>query len=144
MARLGYAVHVALPGRLQPEMIRSFQGISGLWHQFCQEGEAFCAGWKRRVVKGGADSGGVGGRAKRQKRKVPTVEETERQMVVGLRTLMGPTSTWRSVKQRESMQAILSLRGDQGAICILPTGAGKSLLSYITCAMDSMVFEITL
>lgn len=134
MARLGYAVHVALPGRLQPEMIRSFQGISGLWHQFCQEGEAFCAGWKRRVVEGGAD-GGVGGRAKRQKRKVPTAEETEQQMVVGLRTLMGPTSTWRSAKQRESMQAILSLRGDQGAICILPTGAGKSLLFMIPAVM---------
>ncbi|KAH6982549.1 hypothetical protein EDB80DRAFT_592644 [Ilyonectria destructans] len=33
------------------------------------------------------------------------------------------------------MQAILSLHGEQSAICVLPTGAGKSLLFMVPAIM---------
>lgn len=129
MARLHYAIHVGMPGRLSPEMIANYRGISQLWHQFLMEGDEARAGWKRKAPSDGTAA------ARKKSKTAPDEEEIERQMADGLRMLMGPTSTWRSVKQRESMQAILSLHGEQSAICVLPTGAGKSLLFMVPAIM---------
>ncbi|KJK73731.1 hypothetical protein H634G_11000 [Metarhizium anisopliae BRIP 53293] len=65
----------------------------------------------------------------------PSKEENERQMVNGLRMLMGPASMWRPGEQRECMEKILALPGEESAICVLPTGAGKSLLFMVPAVM---------
>ncbi|KAK5994713.1 ATP-dependent DNA helicase tlh2-like protein [Cladobotryum mycophilum] len=130
MARQHYAVYVGMPGRLSPEMITTYRSISQLWHQFLMEGDEGRAGWKRKAACDGAAA------ASKRRKTEPEKEEVEREMVRGLRTLIGPTSTWRSAKQMESMRTILSLRGEQSVICVLPTGAGKSLLFMVPAIMS--------
>lgn len=130
MARLHYAVHVGMPNGLTPEMMENYRGISRLWHQFLMEGDEARAGWKRKAA-----GGEMAGACKRSKTGRPDKEENERYMVDGLRLLMGPASTWRPGKQRECMEKILALDGDQSAICVLPTGAGKSLLFMVLAIM---------
>lgn len=131
MARLHYAVHVGMPNGLTPEMIENYRGISRLWHQFLMEGDEARAGWKRKA--GGDET--TAARKKGKKDNRPDKEENERRMVDGLRMLMGPASTWRAGKQRECMEKILALHGEQSAICVLPTGAGKSLLFMVPAIM---------
>lgn len=48
---------------------------------------------------------------------------------------MGPASMWRPGEQRECMEKILALPGEESAICVLPTGAGKSLLFMVPAVM---------
>ena len=57
------------------------------------------------------------------------------EIVVGLRQLLGPTSRWRSIKQMESMKAIIALKDGETAISVLPTGAGKSILFMLPAVM---------
>jgi hypothetical protein len=125
IARQHYAVHVGFIGRLQPEMIASYRGVSRLWHQFL-EAEGRCIpdaseGKKRKHIgyEEGDDSPRI---AKRQ------AQDQDEAMIEGLRRLLGPTATWKSLKQRECMQAILRSKGDEASIYVLPTGAGKSIL----------------
>ncbi len=134
MARLGYAVHVGMPGQLQPQMIASYRGVSRLWHQFLLEGDEARAGWKR---KASVSSGSSRLAMKRAKATAATQDPAtrERQMEQALLTLQGPGARWKSTKQRESMAMIAGLRGDQGGICVLPTGAGKSLLFMMPAIM---------
>ncbi|KID81895.1 recQ family helicase [Metarhizium guizhouense ARSEF 977] len=131
MARLHYAVHVGMPNGLTPEMMENYRGISRLWHQFLMEGDEFRAGWKRKAP--GDES--MTARKKNKKEDQPSKEENERHMMDGLRMLMGPASTWRPGKQRECMEKILALQGEESAICVLPTGAGKSLLFMVPAIM---------
>lgn len=46
----------------------------------------------------------------------------------GLQTLFGAAGAWRTVKQEECMRTIFGLGRGRSAICVLPTGAGKSIL----------------
>ncbi|KID59634.1 recQ family helicase, partial [Metarhizium brunneum ARSEF 3297] len=108
MARLHYAVHIGMPNGLTPEMMENYRGISRLWHQFLMEGGEARAGWKRKAA-----GGEMAGACKRSKTGRADKEENERYMVDGLRLLMGPASTWRPGKQRECMEKILVLDGDQ-------------------------------
>lgn len=133
MARLHYAVHIGMPNGLTPEMMENYRGISRLWHQFLLEGDEFRAGWKRKAP--GDENIAAAARKKSKKEGRPSKEENERRMVDGLRMLMGPTSTWRPGKQRECMEKILALQGEESAICVLPTGAGKSLLFMVPAIM---------
>ena len=50
------------------------------------------------------------------------------EITCGLQALFGPSAAWRTVKQEECMRTILGLGRGQSAICVLPTGAGKSIL----------------
>lgn len=56
------------------------------------------------------------------------MEDLERESLVALRELEGGAATWRSDKQEECMHAIMKLVGAQHLICVLPTGAGESIL----------------
>ena len=129
MAQQHYAVHVGFIASLQPEMIASYRGVSQLWHQFLMSGDGSSAAGRKRSIEGGDD--GQGKAKRRAMGEKPSTEEPERaeeDMVEGLRRLLGPSSTWKSLKQKESMQTILRLKGDTSGICVLPTGAGKSIL----------------
>ncbi|KAJ0132740.1 Uncharacterized protein HZ326_24174 [Fusarium oxysporum f. sp. albedinis] len=59
----------------------------------------------------------------------------EDNIVNRVRMLLGPEATWRSDKQAESMRLIISLKIDQIAINMLPTGAGKSILFILPAVM---------
>ncbi len=134
IARQGYAVHIGVPGRLQPELMATFRSISRLWHQFLREGGLQTRGVRRRA--GDEDESGRECKRRREDEGDTDCEDVEKRIVHGLRRLMGPTSTWKSTKQMECMRMIASLRGDRCGICVLPTGAGKSLLFMIPAVMD--------
>lgn len=78
IARMGYVIHIALPGRLQPEMIAAFQAICQLWHRLLLEGMPFSTGWNRSAVDNGA-----GTATKKKRRETSNAEEVEQQMVEG-------------------------------------------------------------
>ncbi|KAK2684833.1 hypothetical protein QWA68_016741 [Fusarium oxysporum] len=140
IARQHYAVHIGFPGKLQPEMIATFREISKLWHQFLEgrsaEEKDNEKGSKKKAPKRKRD-GQVAGQQSRKRRK--TVQEVaqkmEDDMAEGLRALLGPEATWRTEKQAESMRTIMSLKADQTAINVLPTGAGKSILFMLPAVM---------
>lgn len=73
---------------------------------------------------------------KRRKTDKEAAQKMEDDMADGLRTLLGPEATWRSDKQAESMRSIMSLKTDQTAINVLPTGAGKSILFMLPAVMQ--------
>ncbi|OAA73184.1 recQ family helicase [Cordyceps fumosorosea ARSEF 2679] len=135
IARQGYAVHIGVPGRLQPELLATFRSISRLWHQFLREGGLEAGGVQRRLA---GDDGGSERACKRRRvsKDDKDGENFERRIVHGLQRLMGPSATWKSAKQAECMRMIASLDGDRCGLCILPTGAGKSLLFMIPAVMD--------
>lgn len=144
--RQHYAAQNGFIGRLQPDMIASYRGVSRLWHQFLeQDGDNInssmgnaTTGKRKRTAE---DTGGVD-RARRQEDiqdrggcfegdagwKQGSAAARDEEMVQGLRRLLGSTATWKSIKQRESMQTILRLKREEAAICVLPPGAGKSIL----------------
>lgn len=61
-------------------------------------------------------------------------------MVDGLRRLLGSTASWKLLEQREYMQAILRSKGNEVSICVLPRGAGRSMLIIL----PAMLIEIVL
>ncbi|EXK77042.1 hypothetical protein FOQG_18233 [Fusarium oxysporum f. sp. raphani 54005] len=149
IARQHYAVHIGFPGKLQPEMIATFKEISRLWHQYLEGSSAEGEGdIEKTAVKRKRDSQVTGqqqqqranssNRATSRKRRKTNKEGEaaqkrkiiEDEMTDGLRRLLGPKATWRSDKQAECMRSIMALKADQTAINVLPTGAGKSILSY--------------
>jgi superfamily II DNA helicase RecQ len=140
MARQHYAVQVGFIGRLQPEMIASYQGVSRLWHQFLERGNEH-SGHSRKMGHHGVakrkhsasaeEQSGPGKRRNPGPRSMDSTAESieqEEEMVGGLRQLLGPRATWKSTRQKDAMREILQLQGDTVAICVLPTGAGKSIL----------------
>ncbi|KAL6366266.1 hypothetical protein LRP88_00111 [Fusarium phalaenopsidis] len=147
IARQHYAVHIGFPGKLQPEMIATFKEISKLWHQFLEGESAEEKGPKRKGKGKGKGKGkhqaegqqGTDGSAQTTRRKRAKTgkagRDVEEDMADGLRTLLGPEATWRSDKQAESMQLIMSLKTGQTAINVLPTGAGKSILFMLPAVM---------
>jgi superfamily II DNA or RNA helicase len=117
-ARQNYAVHIGMPGRLHPMLIRNYHEISRLWHLFLEKGNPMKPwGRKRRARGDGHDSN-----------KKPDTEDAEAESLAALRELEGRSATWRSEKQEECMHAIMRLEGARHLICVLPTGAGKSVL----------------
>ncbi|KID81227.1 recQ family helicase [Metarhizium guizhouense ARSEF 977] len=131
IARQHYAVNVGTPGRLPTEMINSYRDISRLWHQFLEHGNDVAGSSKRKGRAYTAGGKRVVDRAARR-----TAQDVEEDMVNGLRRLYGPASTWKSVVQRECMQAILRMEGEKSMIGVLPTGAGKSVLFMVPSIMD--------
>lgn len=135
VARQHYAVHVGFLGRLQPEMIATFRTISSLWHQFLsgtdekasQEDRTKGRGIKRQADRTYEES----------PRKAADSKVTDEELLSGLRTLLGPEANWKSSEQAECCRTILQLQGEQTAICILPTGAGKSLLFFVPAILGS-------
>ncbi|KJZ69995.1 hypothetical protein HIM_10606 [Hirsutella minnesotensis 3608] len=128
VARQHYAVHIAYPGKLQPEMIATYREISRLWHQFLEHEAGPGRGEKKRR-QGEAEA--LGAKTKRARVAVTDAqpeEDVERETMTGLRKLLGPEATWRSSKQEESMRTNMQLRNGQSSINVLPTGAGKSIL----------------
>ena len=55
------------------------------------------------------------------------------ELLTALQMLRQPTATWRSPEQERSMVTIMSCA--EQVIVILPTGAGKSLLFLLPCAL---------
>jgi superfamily II DNA or RNA helicase len=117
-ARQCYAVHIGMPGHLTPTLLSNYQKISRLWHQFLDKGNPMKA-WGKRTRAGDDEDGS---------RKRPGVEDLEAESLAALRELEGRDATWRSEKQEECMHAIMKLEGAHHLICVLPTGAGKSVL----------------
>jgi hypothetical protein len=74
-------------------------------------------------------------RRKRRKTNKEVAEKLEDNIANGFRMLLGPETTWRSDKQAESMRSIISLKTDQIAFNMLPTGAGKSILFILPAGM---------
>lgn len=132
IARQHYGVHIGFPGQLQPEMIATFREISRLWHQFLESEkteDGGAVGSKRRA--GPTMCGRPSKAAKHSPIDVKGDPDTEDTMDDGLRQLFGPEGTWRSEKQRASMDVIMGLRAGESMISILPTGAGKSVLFMV-------------
>ncbi|KAK2684950.1 hypothetical protein QWA68_016472 [Fusarium oxysporum] len=73
---------------------------------------------------------------KRRKTAQEVAQKMEDDITEGLQALLGPKATWRSEKQAESMRAIMSLKTDQTAINVLPTGARKSILFMLPAVMQ--------
>ncbi|KAK7582804.1 hypothetical protein V3481_012103 [Fusarium oxysporum f. sp. vasinfectum] len=141
IARQHYAVHIGFPGKLQPEMIATFREISKLWHQFLEGSSAGEKDKEKRSKKNAPkrkQDSQVTGQQSRKRRKTAqeVAQKMEDDMTEGLRALLGPKATWRSEKQAESMRAIMSLKTDQTAINVLPTGAGKSILFMLPAVMQ--------
>ncbi|KAL9565571.1 hypothetical protein ACKAV7_009753, partial [Fusarium commune] len=72
-------------------------------------------------------------REEKEEKKKKKLEEEIRDR---LRKLLRPKATWRSDKQAESMRSIMTLKADQTAINMLPTGAGKSILFMLPAVMQ--------
>ncbi|KAI3572913.1 hypothetical protein IWW34DRAFT_837925 [Fusarium oxysporum f. sp. albedinis] len=72
----------------------------------------------------------------REEKEEKKKKKLEDEMRDGLRKLLGPKATWRSDKQAESMRSIMTLKADQTAINVLPTGAGKSILFMLPAVMQ--------
>ncbi|KAL9560637.1 hypothetical protein ACKAV7_015200 [Fusarium commune] len=72
----------------------------------------------------------------REEKEEKKKKKLEEEMRDGLRKLLGPKATWRSDKQAESMRSIMTLKADQTAINVLPTGAGKSILFMLPAVMQ--------
>ncbi|KAL6788920.1 P-loop containing nucleoside triphosphate hydrolase protein [Trichoderma sp. SZMC 28013] len=106
-ARHNYAVHIGMPGHLHPFLIRRYHEISRLWHSFLGKGNPMESWGKRRHTAGDGDGDGQEGRS----------------------------ATWRSAKQEECMHAVMRLEGARHLICVLPTGAGKSVLFMASAVM---------
>ncbi|KAL7903691.1 hypothetical protein GGI35DRAFT_492713 [Trichoderma velutinum] len=118
-ARQSYAVHIGMPGRLHPMLIRKYHDISRLWHLFLEKGNPMKL-WGGRKRRAGGDE--------RDSNKKPDTEDVEAESLAALQELEGRGATWRSAKQEECMHAIMRLEGSRHLICVLPTGAGKSVL----------------
>ncbi|CAK7207842.1 hypothetical protein SEUCBS139899_010657 [Sporothrix eucalyptigena] len=55
----------------------------------------------------------------------------------GLSHLFGSKGTWRSLEQEQCMRMICGLRPQETGLCVLPTGAGKSVLFFLPAVMAS-------
>ena len=117
-ARQHYAVHVGLPGNLHPTMIYNYQAISKLWHQFLELGNP-----ARQYRKRAREEG-----EQQPRRRMATEVDVATATLKALQELEGAQATWRSPKQAECMHAIMKMQGAEQLICVLPTGAGKSVL----------------
>ena len=53
----------------------------------------------------------------------------------GLQTLFRSSAAWRTVKQEECIRTIFGLGPGRSAICVLPTGAGKSILFLLAAVL---------
>ncbi|KAL7940041.1 hypothetical protein V8C42DRAFT_349789 [Trichoderma barbatum] len=122
-ARQSYAVHVGMPGHLHPFLIRRYHEISRLWHSFLGKGNPMKSWGKKRQAGQAAGDG-------QESNKRPGTEDVEAESLAALQELEGRSATWRSAKQEECMHAIMRLEGEgaRHLICVLPTGAGKSVL----------------
>lgn len=120
-ARQSYAVHIGMPGHLHPMLIRRYNEVSRFWHLFLDKGNPMKP-W----------AGGGAARANKhdehESNKRLDTEDIEAESLAALQELEGRNATWRSAKQEECMHAILRLEGARHVICVLPTGAGKSVL----------------
>ena len=155
IARQHYGVHVAFVGNLQPEMIETYRAISTLWHQFLEKGyeaEAAAAGRRPQRRKQGTTmsnttSNTTSNNTLCRTRQAPpallrrTAKPGDGRRVAynditrGLQTLFGSSAAWRTVKQEECMRTIFGLGPGRSAICVLPTGAGKSILFLLAAVL---------
>jgi superfamily II DNA or RNA helicase len=119
-ARQHYAVHIGMPGHLHPMLIRRYHEISRLWHSFLEKGDPKKA-W-------GKEWGRARGDSEDESNKKADVRDIKADSLAALRELEGKSATWRSAKQEECMHAIMQLEGERHLVCVLPTGAGKSIL----------------
>ncbi|KAF3769392.1 P-loop containing nucleoside triphosphate hydrolase protein [Cryphonectria parasitica EP155] len=142
IARQHYAVHIGFLGRLQPEMVATFRAVSRLWYQFLEgRGEKKERGRIEEVVQLGKkrksaalEEAKAPAAAERKQAKTTAAArrmDTDAEITAGLRTLLGPEAAWKFSEQAESMRTIMQLGPDGTAICVLPTGAGKSLLFMV-------------
>jgi superfamily II DNA or RNA helicase len=121
-ARQNYAVHIGMPGHLHPMLIRRYHEISRFWHLFLEKGNPMKPWASGRMTQAG------GGHEHESSKKKLDVEDIEAESLAALQELEGRDAVWRSAKQGECMHAILKLDGPRHLICVLPTGAGKSVL----------------
>ncbi|KAF3761218.1 hypothetical protein M406DRAFT_75957 [Cryphonectria parasitica EP155] len=142
IAQQHYAVHIEFLSRLQPEMVATFRAVSRLWHQFLESrGEKKERGRTEEVVQLGkkrksaaleeAEAPAAAGRKQAKTIAAAGRMDTDAEITAGLRMLLGPEAAWKFSEQAESMQTIMQLGPDGTAICMLLTGAGKSLLFIV-------------
>lgn len=117
-ARQHYAVHVGLPGNLHPTIIYNYRAISNLWHQFLELGSPAWQSRKRPCMAG----------EQPPSRRIASEVDIATATLKALQDVEGAQATWRSPKQAVCMHTIMRMQGAEQLICVLPTGAGKSVL----------------
>lgn len=133
-----YGIHENHDAAIQPSLLGQYEKISRLWHLF-PDPEAYGTTTYRKRASTTTESSG---NTKRPNFSAASSSSLCTRLhyvdvMAGLKRLFGPDAMWQAPVQLEAFCTICDLRNDEAAICVLPTGLGKSVLYMLFAAIES-------
>ena len=131
-----YGIDASMLRSLTARTLHSFRAVSERWHQF----------WRVDVQR--QNHGKLHGRALSQTAQLPDPKrrlvqpDPKDELELGLKRLIGPDATYRSVKQQEALIAIQ--KGTSPLVIVLPPAGGKSLLFQLPGSLSDAATTIVI